>query len=176
MLFWSADRLRRLKNNFKRLQLAADFVNADLFEWQPDKLFDAILLDAPCSSTGTIRRHPDVQWTKSSDQVEELAALQKSMIKKSIEFLKPGGTLLFSNCSIDRAEGENLVAQLLKEETGLILDPVTSDEVFGLDELITGQGTVRTLPFHMQEPATMTNNPNLFGLDGFFAARFVKAI
>jgi len=170
----SADRLKRLEQNFSRLNLQARFVNADLFEWQPDSLFDGILLDAPCSSTGTIRRHPDVQWTKDAEQIEELAALQKKMIVHAIEFLKPGGMLVFSNCSIDRAEGEDTVAQLLSERSDLQLDPIVAEEVFGLDEIITRQGTIRTLPFHMDCKVDQPSSHDMSGLDGFFAARFIK--
>ena len=177
----SGDRLIRLKSNLQRLGLEADCVEADLFEWEPADLFDAILLDAPCSSTGTIRRHPDVQWTKSAALVEELAKLQKDMIVRASTFLKPGGVLVFSNCSIDRAEGEDVVAQIIatEGEHGLQLDPLGADDVFGLDEVITGQGTVRSLPSHLQditppENASEADHHRFGGLDGFFAARFSK--
>ncbi len=177
----SGDRLKRLKANLHRLNQNVDCVEADLFEWEPDELFDAVLLDAPCSSTGTIRRHPDVQWTKSVAQVEALAQLQGSMIVRASEFLRPGGILVFSNCSIDRAEGEDVVADILavQDQHGLQLESIASDDVFGLDEIVTRQGTVRTLPCHLQDVAPPDETAGidrrrLSGLDGFFAARFSK--
>jgi len=173
-------RFARLQENLDRLKLNAQLVEGDLLEWQPENLFDAVLLDAPCSSTGTIRRHPDVQWAKSDAIVEELAALQMKMIKRSADFLKPGGTLVFANCSLHRAEGEDLVAQLVKisDQTGLTLKKITGDDVFGLSQLITGQGTLRSLPCHLGEiraPDDETQPEKFTGLDGFFAAKFVKA-
>ena len=122
----SAPRLERLKSNLDRLKLQAECIEADLLEWEPEKPFDAILLDAPCSSTGTIRRHPDVQWTKSPEIVAELAALQKKMLLRTSACLKPGGTLVFANCSINREEGEDIVAKprIQNNLAGLTLDPV----------------------------------------------------
>jgi len=174
----SAPRLDRLKSNLDRLKLQAQYVEADLLEWSPEEPFDAILLDAPCSSTGTIRRHPDVQWTKSPEIVAELAALQKSMLLRAATFLKPGGTLVFANCSINRKEGEDIIAKTDSATAGLRLDPVTADELPGLEDCVTGQGSVRTLPFHLDKvgaPIGSDIEPaRLQGLDGFFAARFHK--
>ena len=178
----SHSRLLRLQENLKRLKLDATCIHADLFDWQSDQKFDAVLLDAPCSSTGTIRRHPDVQWTKTPQIVEELAALQSKMILRAAEFLKPGGTLVFANCSIDRTEGEDLYSAILKSRTDLIPHPISGDDVFGLTDIITGQGTVRTLPSHLQDVQPTeslsandtTQAGRLNGMDGFFAARFTK--
>ena len=179
----SQNRLKRLQQNLERLNLKANLINTDIFEWVPDELFDAILLDAPCSSTGTIRRHPDVQWAKSPQVVDELATLQEKMILTAAHFLKPGGTLLFSNCSIDRVEGEDIFARINKLTTsGLTADPITSQEVFGLNEALTGQGTVRTLPCHLQDispPKELLQEKEIdplrfTGMDGFFAARFKR--
>lgn len=175
----SADRLVRLQKNLDRLKLSAKCIEGDLFHWQPDQLFDAILLDAPCSSTGTIRRHPDVQWTKTPEVIDELARLQHDMILKAADFLKPEGRLVFANCSLDRAEGEDIYARIMSADIGLKPDPISADEIFGLDELLTGQGTVRTLPCHMQHVSPPEGSkicqPRFTGLDGFFAARFRKA-
>ncbi|MEE9313873.1 MAG: transcription antitermination factor NusB [Rhizobiaceae bacterium] len=175
----SEPRLERLQQNLERLKFQTNTVHANLLEWQPDQLFDAVLLDAPCSSTGTIRRHPDVQWTKSADIVEGLATLQRDMIVRAAQFLKPGGILVFANCSIDRTEGEDVFAQISKGNFGLIPNPITTDELFGIGDVVTGQGTLRTLPCHLQNispPKDSTVNPQRFsGLDGFFAARFVRS-
>lgn len=174
----SEDRLERLQNNLDRLKLEATCTNADLLTWQPETLFDAVLLDAPCSSTGTIRRHPDVQWTKSPEIVEGLAQLQFDMLVHAVRFVKPGGTLVFANCSIDRSEGEDVYATISKGDFGLDPLPVSADELFGLEEAITRQGTVRTLPSHLQNvapPEDSTIDPRRFtGFDGFFAARFTR--
>ena len=174
----SKSRLDRLVQNMDRLQLSVDAHNADLFEWETAVQFDAVLLDAPCSSTGTIRRHPDVQWTKSPELISELAALQLKMILHSLTYLKPGGTLVFSNCSINREEGEDLFANIVAKDNGLKPSSISSNDLFGLDEMITRQGTVRTLPSQLQNivaPEFCEIEPSRFtGLDGFFAARFVK--
>ncbi len=172
----SKPRLERLKANMKRLGLDIEAVNADLFGWEPEELFDAVLLDAPCSSLGTIRRHPDVQWTKTSMIVEELALLQKRMICRAQSFVKPGGTLVFANCSLDRAEGEDVAAAIASGDTGLRLDVISDSEIAA--EFLTGQGTVRTLPCHLQDvpaPENQEDRAERFqGLDGFFAARFIR--
>ena len=146
----NANRLQRLKVNMQRLGFHVDARQGDLFEFQPDAPFDAILIDAPCSSLGTIRRHPDVQWTKDETIVAELAALQARMVRHAATMLKQGGRLVFANCSLDRAEGEDVAAALNREDNGLTLDPVLPDELPGLPEALTGLGTVRTLPSHLR--------------------------
>ena len=176
----SVPRIKRLKDNLSRLKLQANVLEADLFEFQPDALFDAVLLDAPCSSTGTIRRHPDIPWTKSKQEVEKLAELQFRMIIKASEFVRKEGILVFSNCSIDRMEGEDLVARLGRELPQLKLDPITPEDVFHQKQFISGQGTVRTLPCHLNSLDGLETIPGeqqsaFSGLDGFFAARFIRS-
>ncbi|MDD9908353.1 MAG: RsmB/NOP family class I SAM-dependent RNA methyltransferase [Ahrensia sp.] len=181
----SAPRMRRLRSNLQRLGLSANCVEADLLEWQPDAKFDAVLLDAPCSSTGTIRRHPDVQWTKSAEIVTDLAKLQKAMLQRAAEFVAPGGCLVFANCSILREEGEDIVATLDLDALDLALHPIEAAEVSGLEGAITKQGTLRTLPHHLStipsgkglEELGLPEDfdaQRLSGLDGFFVARFTK--
>ncbi|MEO1397292.1 MAG: RsmB/NOP family class I SAM-dependent RNA methyltransferase [Pseudomonadota bacterium] len=179
----SDNRRKRLDQNMERLGFDVDVVTTDLLTWEPPHLFDAVLLDAPCSSTGTMRRHPDVAWTKSADMVIELAALQKSMVLSAAKLVKPGGVLVFANCSIDRAEGEDVYAGIIKmgaEVTELEPDSINAEEVYGMSELITGQGTLRSLPIHGRSfPAPSAASPEevarFKGLDGFFAGRFRKA-
>ncbi len=175
----SKSRLERLQLNMERLKLTVDAQNGDLFEWEVKQEFDAVLLDAPCSSTGTIRRHPDVQWTKSPEIIAELAKLQSDMILRALTFLKPGGTLMFSNCSLNREEGEDIFATLTSQDVGLIPDPILVEELFDLKDVITRQGTVRTLPSQLQNvkpPENCKSDPKRFtGFDGFFAARFKKS-
>ncbi|MEM9733147.1 MAG: transcription antitermination factor NusB [Pseudomonadota bacterium] len=171
----SKPRLERLMQNLARLNLQAVPVHGDLFDHRPEIPYEAILLDAPCSSIGTIRRHPDVPWTKSASIVAELAALQGRMVAHAATCLAPGGRLVFANCSLDREEGEDMVAKLNLDAIGLKLDPVTSEEVNA--NWITGQGTVRTLPSYLpwqgQNEDDLTRQ-KLSGMDGFFCARFIK--
>ena len=106
----SKNRLARLAQNLDRLGLSANIVQADLLKYEPAELFDAVLLDAPCSSTGTVRRHPDVPWTKTAADVEKLADLQRRLLARAVTLVKPGGRIVFSNCSLDPLEGEDLYA------------------------------------------------------------------
>ena len=111
----SASRLKRLQSNLSRLGLEAETRIANLLDFKPAELLDAVLLDAPCSSTGTIRRHPDVAWTKTLEDVEKLAALQLKLLRHCVSLVKPGGVILFSNCSLDRLKGEDVAARFLGE-------------------------------------------------------------
>ncbi|TIO38867.1 MAG: MFS transporter, partial [Mesorhizobium sp.] len=104
----SKNRLARLGENLKRLGLSAELAHTDLLDYRPAEPFDAVLLDAPCSSTGTVRRHPDVPWTKTMADVEKLATLQRRLLAHAATLVKPGGRLVFSNCSLDPIEGEEL--------------------------------------------------------------------
>ena len=162
----SGSRLKRLSENLSRLGLSAEIVEADLRKYEPPALFDAVLLDAPCSSTGTVRRHPDVPWTKSPADIEKLAALQRSLLDRAMTFVRPGGLVVFSNCSLGRSEGEELVENFLAEKDSTTLDPIVADEMPGLAEFVTPLGTLRTTPAGL--PAA---DPRMAGLDGFFAAR-----
>lgn len=166
----SKPRLARLENNLERLKLKATLVEADILDYEPAEKFDAVLLDAPCSSTGTIRRHPDVMWSKGPDEITALAKLQFDLLKKAKDFLKPGGILVFSNCSMMKEEGEDLLAKIKREFEDLVIDAIAKTEINGLEDCINGQGALRTLPFHLENSDT----PNHGGLDGFFASRFIK--
>ncbi|MDJ0615135.1 MAG: transcription antitermination factor NusB [Rhizobiaceae bacterium] len=166
----SKSRLARLEENLDRLQLRAKLINADILEWEADTLYDAVLLDAPCSSTGTIRRHPDVLWSRRNEEISELAELQFKLVMKAFEFLKPGGMLVFSNCSIFKEEGEDLLARVLKLNNGIVHDRLNSTDTFGLSELINGQGALRSLPNEFSDSSGALST----GLDGFFACRLVK--
>lgn len=164
----SKNRLARLTTNLERLGLEAETVNADLLAYEPAKLFDAVLLDAPCSSTGTVRRHPDVLWTKQPADITKLAGVQRNLLDGAMKLAKPGGRIVFSNCSLDPEEGEALVAGFLADHKGKVeLDPIRPGEVAGIDDFITSQGYLRTTPAGLD-----IGNPALSGLDGFFAARF----
>jgi len=161
----SANRLKRLKTNLKRLHLDAEIIVADILDWSPDRQFDAVLLDAPCSATGTIRRHPDVPLTKTEDDIEALAALQSAMLERVKAWVKPGGTLVYCTCSLEPIEGEERVAEFLANNGDFVRRPVDSAEIGALPGAITELGDVRTLPF-MTFP-----DSDGFGIDGFFISR-----
>ena len=167
----SLARVARLRENLARLSLQAETVVADAVEWAgPAEAFDGILIDAPCSSTGTIRRHPDVAWLRQESDIAALAALQQRLLRKSLSLLKPGGTLVYCTCSLEPEEGEQAVAALLAAEPALRRVPIEASEVAGLDEILSRDGDLRTLPCHLPNA-----DPKLGGLDGFFAARLVKS-
>jgi 16S rRNA (cytosine967-C5)-methyltransferase len=167
----SPARVARLRDNLTRLALQAETVVADAAEWPAEAAsFDGILVDAPCTSTGTIRRHPDVAWLRQEGDIAALTALQKRLLHKATNLLKPGGTLVYCTCSLEPEEGEHAIAALLASESGLRRVPVETSEVAGLDGIITADGDLRTLPSHLPNA-----DPRLGGLDGFYAARLVKS-
>ncbi len=164
----SPARLTRLRENFVRLNLEAETVKADAAEWQSDP-FDAVLIDAPCTSTGTIRRHPDIPWLKSEADLQKLVALQARLLDHAVTLMKPGGRLVYCVCSLEPEEGSDVVAALLRHEPRLRLDPIATSEVGNLPDLLTPAGELRTLPCHLPDP-----DPRMSGLDGFYAARIVR--
>jgi 16S rRNA (cytosine967-C5)-methyltransferase len=161
-------RVARLKENLNRLALQAEFVCADVGAWEAEP-FDAVLLDAPCSSTGTIRRHPDVPWLKRPSDIATFAALQGRLIDRAAALTKPGGTLIYCTCSLEPEEGEDIVAGLLARDPSVRRAPIAAAELFGRDEFITKDGDLRTLPCHFPDA-----DSRLAGLDGFYAARLLK--
>lgn len=168
----SPGRVTRLRENLARLSLHAETVIADGVEWTSDRTegFDGILVDAPCASTGTIRRHPDVAWLKQEADIGMLTALQGRLLRKAVTLLKPGGTLVYCTCSLEPEEGEHAIAALLAEDPAMRRVPIGADEVAGLAEIVTADGDLRTLPCHLPH-----DDPKLGGLDGFYAARLVKS-
>jgi 16S rRNA (cytosine967-C5)-methyltransferase len=161
----SPARLDRLRQNLARLALSAETVTADVEQWQGGP-FDAVLLDAPCSSTGTIRRHPDIPWLKREADIATLAGLQRRLIAKAAALVKPGGILVYCTCSLEPEEGVEIVGGLLADNSTLSREPISADELYGHDELLTADGDLRTLPCHFPDP-----DSRLAGLDGFYAAR-----
>jgi 16S rRNA (cytosine967-C5)-methyltransferase len=169
----SQNRVARLRENLARLSLEAETFVADGAEWQPAAGhggFDAVLLDAPCASTGTIRRHPDVAWLKQETDIILLTALQRRLLKNAVSVLKPGGTLVYCTCSLEPEEGEHAIADLLANDSSMRRAPIYPSEVAGLAEIVTADGDLRTLPCHLPH-----DDPRLGGLDGFYAARLIKA-
>ena len=169
----SPGRMARLRDNLTRLALEAETVVADAAEWQGvnrGEGFDGVLVDAPCSSTGTIRRHPDVAWLRQEADIGALMALQKRLLQKAVTLLRPGGTLVYCTCSLEPEAGEQAVSALLAAETAVRRVPIEAAEVAGLSEILTAEGDLRTLPCHLPH-----EDPRLSGLDGFYAARLVKS-
>jgi 16S rRNA (cytosine967-C5)-methyltransferase len=168
----SAQRLTRVAENFTRLGLTAETVAADVLEWQRDPAatpFDAVLLDAPCSSTGTIRRHPDIPWLKGEADITVLTNLQQRLLDRAVELTRPGGMLVYCVCSLEPEEGEQQIAALLARDPRVVRKPVTPAEMFDHAELISPDGDLRTLPLHLSDP-----EPRWGGLDGFYAARLAR--
>ena len=161
----SRNRLRRLDENLQRLGLEADRIEANCLDWHPETPFDAVLLDAPCSSTGTVRRHPDIPWTKGPEDIDKLAALQERLLRHAVTLVRPGGTIVFSNCSLFPAEGEDMVQRVLDTEPALQRHAVDPADWPGLEAAITARGEVRTTPAMLPHA-----DARLAGMDGFFAS------
>lgn len=161
----SEPRLRRLKENMARLKLAVETVTTDAATWQAGP-FDAVLLDAPCSATGTIRRHPDIPWLKTERDLAALMALQHRLLDNAVALTRPGGTLVYCTCSLEPEEGEDAIAALLERRTDIRRRPVMPAEIGGLAQLLTPLGELRTLPCHLTAADSASG-----GMDGFFAAR-----
>ncbi|MES5046070.1 RsmB/NOP family class I SAM-dependent RNA methyltransferase [Rhizobium nepotum] len=154
----SGNRLRRLRENLDRLGLQAETVEVNMLKYQPEKLFDAVLLDAPCSSTGTLRKHPDVCWTKDENDIAKLAALQGQMLRHALTLVGSGGIVVFSNCSLDPSEGEEMIAQVLTENPTFERVAVRKEDWPGMEAAVTAEGDLRT-------------TPDMFGgVDGFFSS------
>ena len=158
----SKARLARLRENLRRLHLDARVVAADACDWRPDTPADFVLLDAPCSATGTIRRHPDVARLKSAGDVARLAALQDRLLDAALDMLAPGGVLVYAACSLQPEEGPDRIAAALARRADIHRVPILASEIGGAGELISADGDLRTLPRHWDDRG---------GMDGFFAAR-----
>ena len=165
--------MARLRENLARLSLETETVVTDAAEWQGNEGgagFDGVLVDAPCASTGTIRRHPDVAWLRQQADIGALTALQKRLLQRAVALLKPGGTLVYCTCSLEPEEGEQAIATLLADEPSMRRAPIEAGEVAGLGEILNPEGDLRTLPCHLPNL-----DPRLGGLDGFYAARLIKS-
>jgi len=161
----SGARLARLSENMARLGLHVDMVEADAATWRPDAPADAVLLDAPCTATGTIRRHPDIARIKRPGDVATVAAVQDRLLQAAVEMTAPGGRLVYATCSLQPEEGPDRIAALLKNGAPVRLDPVSAIELPGLSDAIQPDGTVRTLPCQWRERG---------GIDGFYIARLER--
>ena len=158
----SVPRLARLKENLARLRLEAEIVEADALEWGPPTPADMVLLDAPCTATGTIRRHPDIPHLRGTADVDRLADLQDRLLARAAAMVAPGGLLVYASCSLQPEECEQRVDTFLASAPDFARLPVRAGELEGLSEAVTTAGDLRTLPCHWAEHG---------GMDGFYAAR-----
>lgn len=161
------NRMKRLLANLERTNLSAETIVADATTFEPLSAVDNVLLDAPCSATGTFRRNPDVLWTKGPEDVTKLAGLQARILQHAFSLLPVGGTLVYCVCSLEKSEGSNQIERFLAETKEAERHPIGGDEVGGLKELISPAGDLLCLPSLMA---------NEGGMDGFFAARLIKRV
>ena len=159
----SAGRLRRVTAGLKRTGLAAEVVTADAAAWDDARLFDAVLLDAPCSATGTFRHHPDVLWNARPGDIAALAGVQAALLTAAAARVRPGGRLIYSVCSLEREEGEDQARAFLAARADFALDPIAPGEAGAPAASLAPEGWLRILPHHAEG-----------GLDGFFIARLRK--
>ncbi len=162
----SESRLERLRANLERLGLGVATVVADAATWRPPTPAEAILLDAPCTATGTLRRHPDIARLRRPQDVIALTEVQDELLRAAAAMLAPGGTLVYAVCSLQPEEGPERIARLLQDRPALTRQPLVAEELHGLAELITPEGDLRSLPCHLAE---------LGGMDGFYACRLQRS-
>jgi 16S rRNA (cytosine967-C5)-methyltransferase len=160
-----ASRIPRLRENLDRLKLAVELVEKDVRDYAPETRAPFVLLDAPCSATGTIRRHPELPWIKSASDVMSCAQTAGELLDAAAGMVADGGTLVFAVCSLEREEGPDQIADFLRRHGEFRRDRISPGEVFNRTELIDTHGDLRTLPCHMAE---------IGGMDGFYAARFKR--
>lgn len=163
----STKRLKRLHENIKRMGFdeQVDIITADAGIWSPPKPIDHILLDAPCSATGTLRRHPDTAYLKSDRDIDALMVIQKRILSHAATLLPVGGVMVYCTCSLQKSEGEHQISAFLKNNSNFKRQEMTSHDVGGYDDMITDDGDARILPHYLSE---------IGGMDGFYIARLVR--
>jgi 16S rRNA (cytosine967-C5)-methyltransferase len=163
----SAQRMTTLHKNIERLGLAASVepVVSDSTIWRPKEPAPFVLLDAPCSATGTIRRHPDILHFKDPSDLLRLVDVQARLLRNAAEIVAPGGVLMYCTCSLQKDEGERQVTSFLSDRTDFSVLPINSGELGGSKDIIDDRGFARILPFHWAARG---------GIDGFFIARLVR--
>ncbi len=158
----SEARVARLRENLARLKLEAECVVADVLSWVPARTADAVLLDAPCTATGTIRRHPDIPRIRVPTDIKTLAETQAELLRTAARLVRPGGIFVYCVCSLEPEEGPDQIDRFLDSAAAFSREPVRAEEIFGQSQFVTPEGDLRTLPCHWAEWG---------GLDGFYAAR-----
>jgi 16S rRNA (cytosine967-C5)-methyltransferase len=154
-----------VRENLDRMGLTAEVLAADAGAWADPRRFDAVLLDAPCTATGTFRRHPDVLWASRPGDVAKLAQSQARLLDAAAGRVNPGGRLVYCVCSLEPEEGEGQIEGFLSRHPDFALSPIAPGEGGAPEASITASGVLRLLPFHIEG-----------GCDGFFAARFARRI
>ena len=162
----SGPRLRRLEDNLRRTGLEAEIIKADLREWSAEDPFDAVLFDAPCSATGTLRRHPEGGWIKSEADIARLAKVQGELGLRAADLVRPGGRMMFCTCSLEPEEGEHWLSDFLDRRPDFSIDPVQPDEITGMEAARLENGAIRLTPEIWTERG---------GVDGFFIVRLSKS-
>jgi 16S rRNA (cytosine967-C5)-methyltransferase len=160
------ERLARVRENLARTKLAATLIESDVRDFRPDAPAPFVLLDAPCTATGTIRRHPDLPWIKSASDVTLCEQGAGELLDAAAAMVAPGGVLVLAVCSLEAEEGLLQAQAFLDRSRQFARVPVTSDELFGMNELVSTEGDLRTLPCHLGDKG---------GMDGFYAARFRRS-
>ena len=160
----SRKRIDTMKDNFQRTGLKPEIICADVLKWQPEKKYDFILLDAPCSATGTIRKNPDLIHIKDQQDIKSNIKLQKKLLERSVNFLNDNGVLVYCVCSLEYEEGEGQIEAFLKDNTSISSMPINKDDFPEYQAFITQKGYLSTLP-HLQEGG---------GIDGFFISKLYK--
>jgi 16S rRNA (cytosine967-C5)-methyltransferase len=163
----SGERLALLTANLKRLHLDADVVKADALTWRPKELADAVLLDAPCSATGTIRRHPDLHYLKRPEDVAAFAAHQTKLLTAAVQMVKPGGWIFYSVCSLQPEERKPVVDAVLAADPVLSKVKIPKEALAGESQFVSHLGELRTLPSQWPERG---------GLDGFYGALLNRSV
>ena len=164
-------RTKILKENLNRLNLKTKLIIKDATQYKPEKLADALLLDAPCTSSGTLRKNPDILWRLSYKKgnyfshMRSVIEIQRGLLDSASKMLKPGGFLIYSVCSMEKEEGENQIVDFIKKNSKFIIDPIKESEIDITKKAITKDGFIKTLPFFSSEEG---------GMDGFFIARLIK--
>lgn len=161
----SLKRTALLQENLIRLNYSADLITADACSWRPDEPAARVLLDAPCTATGTIRRHPDIPWLKTPDTVTAMAKQQSQLLDAAVDMLAPGGLLIYAVCSLQPEEGPEQISALLDRGAPIERAPIKPGLIGGMHELITPEGDIRTLPCHLADQG---------GMDAFFVSRLRK--
>jgi 16S rRNA (cytosine967-C5)-methyltransferase len=161
----STERMARVRENLARLQLDAELVEADVLDFHPATPAPFVLLDAPCSATGTIRRHPELPWIKQAADVMQCAASARDLLDAAADMVAPGGTLVFAVCSLEAEEGPEQIETFLDTHPEFVRKTITAPDVFGHGEFLTAAGDLRTLPCHLGAQG---------GMDGFYTARLIR--
>ena len=162
----SQGRLKVLRANLKRLDLSADIVQGDATTWKPQAPADGVLVDAPCTATGTIRRHPDIAWLKRPEDITTIATKQQKLLEAAAAMVRPGGMIIFCTCSLQPEEGPDQITLFLENHSTFSRNRITKNEMAGLKDGLTDLGELHTLPHHMSKHG---------GMDGFFAARLQRS-